>query len=120
MAATVAALQQEFSFRRLVVVLAVLADKDVDGVLELLEPVADYVVATRNSSPRALPAIRLAEQAAEVFGADRVVVEPELPDAIAAAVALAEEDLEGEMSGVGILVTGSVVTVADARRLFRR
>jgi len=120
MAATVAALQQEFSFRRLVVVLAVLADKDVDGVLELLEPVADYVVATRNSSPRALPSIRLAEQAAEVFGTDRVVLEPELPDAIAAAVALAEEDLEGEMSGVGILVTGSVVTVADARRLFRR
>ncbi|HWB36079.1 MAG TPA: folylpolyglutamate synthase/dihydrofolate synthase family protein, partial [Rugosimonospora sp.] len=86
MAATVAALQQEFSFRRLVVVLAVLADKDVAGVLELLEPVADYLVATRNSSLRALSPTRLAEQAAEAFGADRVVLEPELPDAIAAAV----------------------------------
>ncbi len=120
MAATVAALQQEFDFRRLVVVLAVLADKDVDGVLELLEPVADYVVATRNSSPRALPASQLAERAAEVFGAERVVVEPVLVDAFAAAVALAEEDMDGDLAGVGILITGSVVTVADARRLFRR
>ncbi len=120
MAATVAALQQEFSFRRLVVVLAMLADKDVDSVLELLEPVADYVVATRNTSPRALSAAALAERAAEILAPERVVLEPELPDAIAAAVALAEEDLDGEMGGVGVLITGSVVTVADARKLFRR
>jgi dihydrofolate synthase/folylpolyglutamate synthase len=103
-----------------VVVLAMLADKDVDSVLELLEPVADYVVATRNTSPRALPAAALAERAAEILTPERVVLEPELPDAIAAAVALAEEDLDGEMGGVGVLITGSVVTVADARKLFRR
>jgi dihydrofolate synthase/folylpolyglutamate synthase len=120
MAATLAAVQQEFSFRRLVVVLAMLADKDVDGVLELLEPLVDYVVASRNTSPRALPASQLAERAAEIFGGDRVVMEAQLPDAIAAAVGLAEEDLDGELGGVGVLVTGSVVTVADARRLFRR
>ncbi len=120
MAATVAALEQEFAFRRLVVVLAMFADKDVDGVLELLEPVADYVVVTRNSSPRTMSANALAEQAVEFFGGDRVVVEPQLPDAIAAAIGLAEADTDGEMGGVGVLVTGSVVTVADARKLFRR
>jgi dihydrofolate synthase/folylpolyglutamate synthase len=120
MAATVAALQEEFSFGRLVVVLAVLEDKDAYGVLELLEPVADELVVTRNTSPRAMPAARLAELADEVFGEDRVLVEPDLPDAIAAAVAAAESGVDGSLSGVGVLITGSVVTVADARKLLKR
>jgi dihydrofolate synthase/folylpolyglutamate synthase len=89
-------------------------------MLELLEPVVDAVVVTRNTSPRALPPERLAELAVEVFGADRVRVEPELPDAIAAAVELAESDVDGGISGVGVLITGSVITVADARKLLRR
>lgn len=120
MAATVAALEEEFSFRRLVAVVALFADKDAAGVLELLEPVADAVVVTRNSGSRAMPPARLGAVAAEVFGAERVTVSPELPDAIEAAVALAEADLDRGPGGVGILVTGSVVTVADARRLLRR
>ena len=44
MAATVAALSEEFAFSRLIAVVAVLADKDVDGMLELLEPVVDAIV----------------------------------------------------------------------------
>jgi dihydrofolate synthase/folylpolyglutamate synthase len=120
MAATVAALTEEFDFRRLVAVVAMLADKDVEGTLELLEPVVDAVVVSRSSSPRAMAPRRLAEIAVEVFGEDRVTVEPELPDAIAAAVGLAETGMDAGISGVGVLVTGSVVTVADARKLFRR
>lgn len=120
MAATVAALTEEFSFRTLVVVLAMFADKDVSGVLDLLEPVADQIVVTRNSSTRAMGVRELAAAASMVFGEDRVRIEPELPDAIATAVTLAEEDVNGELGGVGVLVTGSVVTVADARRLLVR
>ncbi|HEY7176142.1 MAG TPA: folylpolyglutamate synthase/dihydrofolate synthase family protein [Micromonosporaceae bacterium] len=120
MAATVRALEEEFSFRRLVGVFAVLADKDAEGELALLDPVLSDIVITRNSSPRAMPARRLAELAVEVFGPDRVHVEPQLPDAIERAVELAEQDLDGELSGVGVLITGSVVTVADARLLLRR
>jgi dihydrofolate synthase / folylpolyglutamate synthase len=120
MAATVAALTEEFDFRRLVAVVAMLADKDVAGTLELLEPVVDAVVVSRSTSPRAMPPQRLAEIAVEIFGEDRVTVEPELPDAIAAAVGLAEENIDAGISGVGVLITGSVVTVADARKLLRR
>ena len=43
-----------------------------------------------------------------------------MPDAIEEAVVLAEEDASGELSGVGVLITGSVVTVADARKLLKR
>ncbi|WP_422734791.1 bifunctional folylpolyglutamate synthase/dihydrofolate synthase [Micromonospora sp. WMMD558] len=120
MAATVTALQEEFAFSKLVAVLGVLGDKDAASLLELLEPVVDQVVVTRNSSPRAMPAGELAALAAEVFGPDRVEVAEEMPDAIEAAVALAEEDVPGELAGVGVLITGSVVTVADARRLLKR
>jgi dihydrofolate synthase/folylpolyglutamate synthase len=121
MQATVAALREEFAFRRLIVVLAALADKDVAGLLEILEPVADQVVITRNTSPRAMPAAALATVAEHIFGPDRVRVEPPLPDAIETAVALAEEaDEDGELGGSVILITGSVVTVADARKLLKK
>jgi dihydrofolate synthase/folylpolyglutamate synthase len=120
MAATATALVEEFAFRRLVAVVAVLADKDARGMLEILEPAVDAVVITRNSSPRGMPAVQLGEIAEEVFGADRVRVERQMPDAIAAAVGLAETDVDAGISSVGVVVTGSVVTVADARKLLRR
>ncbi|MFI6237323.1 bifunctional folylpolyglutamate synthase/dihydrofolate synthase [Micromonospora sp. NPDC050784] len=120
MKATVTALQEEFAFSKLVAVIGVLADKDAEGLLELLEPVVDQVVVTRNSSPRAMPTEELAALAAEIFGEERVASAEEMPDAIELAVAMAEEDVPGELSGVGVLVTGSVVTVADARRLLKR
>jgi dihydrofolate synthase / folylpolyglutamate synthase len=120
MAATVAALEDEFSFRHLVAVVAVMADKDASGIIDLLEPVAARIVVTQNSSPRSMPADQLAQVATEIFGEDRVTVAQNMPDAIEEAVVIAEEDASGELSGIGVLITGSVVTVADARRLLKR
>ncbi len=120
MAATATALGEEFDFRRLVAVVAMLADKDAGGLLELLEPVCDAVVATRNSSTRAMPAAQLGTAAVEVFGEDRVRVAESLPDAVEVAVALAEQDMDAGLGGVGVVITGSVFTVADARRLLAR
>ncbi|GLY01454.1 MULTISPECIES: folylpolyglutamate synthase/dihydrofolate synthase family protein [Actinoplanes] len=120
MAATVTALEEEFSFRHLVAVLAVLGDKDANGLLELLEPVAARIVVTENSSPRSMPAEELGRLAITIFGEDRVTIAETMPDAIEEAVVLAEEDASGEMSGVGVVITGSVVTVADARKLLKR
>jgi dihydrofolate synthase/folylpolyglutamate synthase len=114
--ALAAALTEEFAFDRLVGVVAVLADKDARGILEALEPVLTDLVVTRTSSPRALDPDRLAEVAVEVFGADRVSVAPRLADALDEAVALAED---GALGGAGVLVTGSVVTAGEARRLLR-
>ena len=62
----------------------------------------------------------LAALAVEVFGEDRVTVEPRLPDAIEAAVRAGRGRRRRRAGGVGVLVTGSVVTVADARRLLKR
>jgi dihydrofolate synthase/folylpolyglutamate synthase len=120
MQAIVQALTEEFSFRRLVVVIAALADKDATGMLEILEPIVDSVVVTRNTSPRTMSAAALGAVAVEIFGEDRVRIEPQFLDAIDAAVTLAESDADSDPTGVGVLITGSVVTVADARRLLKR
>lgn len=117
-AATSAAIRDAFTFTRLIGVLAVLAGKDARGMLEALEPVLAEVVVTQNSSPRSLSVDELAAAAVDVFGAERVEVVPRMDDALDTAVTLAEE--EGDLGGAGVLVTGSIVTVGDARTLLRR
>jgi dihydrofolate synthase/folylpolyglutamate synthase len=113
--ATAEAIGEAFAFTRLVGVVAVAADKDVRGLLEAFEPVFAEIVVTQNSSPRSLGADELAKVAVEVFGPDRVEVTPRLDDALDVAVRLAEE--EGDLGGAGVLVTGSIVTVGEARLL---
>jgi len=116
------ALREEFTFRRVVLVVACMQDKDVRGILGELEPVTDEVVVTRTSSRRAMDLEELAAVAREVFGEDRLRVEPRLDDAVEAAVAAAEEVGTGDepMSGGGVLVSGSVVVAGEARTLFGR
>jgi dihydrofolate synthase/folylpolyglutamate synthase len=116
-AALAAALGDAFAFDTLVAVVAVLADKDAAGLLAELEPVVNSLVVTTNGSPRAMAADALAEVAVEVFGQDRVEVAVRLDDAIDAAVAAAES--EAQIGGAGVVVTGSIVTVGEARHLLR-
>ncbi|GAA2389359.1 folylpolyglutamate synthase/dihydrofolate synthase family protein [Streptomyces glaucosporus] len=113
--ATAEAVTEAFGFSRLVGVVAPSADKDVRGLLEAFEPIFAEVVVTRNTTTRAMDVDELAALAVEVFGEERVQVEPRLDDALEEAVTLAEE--EGEYAGAGVLVTGSVFTVGEARLL---
>jgi dihydrofolate synthase/folylpolyglutamate synthase len=124
-AALAQALQSEFDFRFLVGVVAVMSDKDVDGILAALEPALDQIVVTHNGSPRALDVETLAQLAEERFGPDRVFAAATLADAIETATALVEEagnEDEGAagFGGVGVVITGSVVTAGAARTLFGR
>jgi dihydrofolate synthase/folylpolyglutamate synthase len=114
------ALNTDFSFRNLVGVVGVMQDKDVRGILSALEPVLHELVVTTSSSERAMPAEELGEVANEIFGSDRVDVRPRLDDAIETAVAMSEEDAGELPSGVGVIVTGSVVTAGEARALLGR
>jgi folylpolyglutamate synthase/dihydrofolate synthase len=118
MAVTMEAITESFDFTRVIGVVAVNADKDVDGLLAELEPVLSDIVVTANSSPRSMSAADLAEVARDVFGEDRVLVRDRLDDAIEAAVGLADESVGEELPGAAaVLVTGSVVVAGDARRL---
>ncbi|GHH62825.1 bifunctional tetrahydrofolate synthase/dihydrofolate synthase [Lentzea cavernae] len=113
-AALAKALESEFGFRKLVAVVSVMADKDAEGILAALEPVVQELVITTNSSPRAMDPDVLAGLAVPIFGEDRFEVRPRLVDAIEEAIHLTED----ELSGGGIIVTGSVVTAGEARALF--
>ena len=113
--AAAAAVAETFAFTPLVGVVAVMADKDARGLLTVFEEVMNQVVVTAvASTSRGLPAPALGELAAEIFGADRVQVAPRLDDAIELAIGLAEADGAGTP---GVLVTGSVVAVGEARTL---
>ncbi len=120
-AALVAALEDSFTFSPLVGVLGVMGDKDYEGVLAELEPMLAHVVCTQNSTSRSMPAAELAEVARGIFGQDRVSETPSLAEAIEQAATLAEAGgALGEAIGSGgVLVTGSVVTVGEARAMLR-
>ena len=118
-AALADALAAEFDFRDLVGVVAVMADKDVAGILAALEPALDQIVVTHNGSPRGLDVDTLTDAAVERFGPERVVRAGALPDAIETATALVEEaGADDGYAGAGIVITGSVVTAGAARTLF--
>ena len=113
--ATAAAITEAFGFSPLIGVVAVMADKDARGLLTVFEEIMNQVVVTQvASTSRGMPAAELGELAAEIFGADRVQVAPRLDDAIETAVGLAEAEGVGTP---GVLVTGSVVAVGEARTL---
>ncbi len=114
MGALVDTVEESFAFRHLVGVVGVLLDKDARTMLELLEPVLDEVVVTRSTSRRAVPVDDLAALATEVFGEDRVHAVERLDQALVTAVNLAEA---GADPGGGVLVTGSVTVVGEARVL---
>jgi dihydrofolate synthase/folylpolyglutamate synthase len=121
-AASMEAIRDSFTFDPLVGVVGMMSDKDVEGFLAELEPVLSEIVCTQSSTPRSMPAEQLAEVAQDLFGEHRVRVLPRLDDAIEAAVTLAETggSLGESIGSGGVLVTGSVVTVGEARHLLRR
>jgi dihydrofolate synthase/folylpolyglutamate synthase len=73
----------------------------------------DSIIVTKNSSPRAMEVSDLEKLAIEIFGADRVFSVPTLDAAIEKAIKDLVRPLSDET--LGIVVTGSVVTVGEAR-----
>ncbi len=114
--ALVAGMEETFALRYVVGVVGVLADKNAEAILGVLEPMMDEIVVTRSSSPRAIDVDELAEVARDVFDDERVHVEYRLDDAIVRAIDLAEQESDIE---TGVVVTGSVTVAAEARLLLR-
>src|SRR6266536_1335582 len=94
---------------RVHLVIAVSSNKDVDGIVAAVAPLADAAYATRNSSRRSATA-EVVETALVAAGVPAKTY-PSVDEALADARVQAQE---GDL----ILVTGSLYTVADARRAF--
>jgi len=103
----------EFAFDEIIGVVGVMADKDAKGILENFEKFMDSIIVTKNSSHRAMEVIDLELLAIEVFGADRVFSAETLDAALDKAIKDAVRPLSDET--LGVVVTGSVVAVGEAR-----
>ncbi len=111
-------LESEFTFDEVIGIFAAFADKDVEGILRELEPIINSLVVTQSTSPRAMPVSELLELAESVFGADRI----KSAENIRAAITLAITDSRrpSKEESVGIVITGSVVTVGEARVILKK
>jgi dihydrofolate synthase/folylpolyglutamate synthase len=105
------ALEEWFPDRRWVLIFGASADKDVTGMLEVLLPISDYVIVTRSDHPRAAAPVKLADAVASVGGGAEVGVS--VRKSIRRGLAMMGP-------GSGLLATGSLHLVADAREEWAR
>lgn len=100
------ALEDWFPGLRWVLVFGASADKDIAGMLRALLPITDYLIVTRSEHPRSATPVELADIAAAVGGGAEVAVS--VPRALQRGLLVMEP-------GCGLLVTGSIFVVAEAR-----
>jgi folylpolyglutamate synthase/dihydropteroate synthase len=105
------ALAEGFPDKQWVLVFGASADKDVAGMLQELLPISEYTIVTRSDHPRSAAPIELADVVASVGGGAEVAV------SVKKALRRGYEMIE---PGSGLLVTGSIFLVAEAREEWAR
>ena len=111
-------LETEFTFDEIIGVFGAFADKDVEGILKELEPIFNSIIVTASSSMRAMPVRDLERIAVRIFGPDRVTPVEHLEEAVKRAITAAKRPLTDD--SVGVVITGSVVTIGQARAILKR
>ncbi|WP_150459977.1 bifunctional folylpolyglutamate synthase/dihydrofolate synthase [Nesterenkonia ebinurensis] len=115
------AVQESFGFSKLVLIVGILKEKDAAHMMQVLfeqyGDVVSEVCFTQSTSARAIPAEELAELAQDAgFREEQIHTTEQLDAAIAWAVE--QIDAEELSETAGILITGSITLVGDARALF--
>jgi dihydrofolate synthase/folylpolyglutamate synthase len=105
------ALEEWFPGQRWVLVFGASADKDIAGMLRALLPASEYVIVTRSDHPRAMSPIERADIVALVGGGAEVSVN--MRKSLRRGLAVMDP-------GSGLLATGSIFLVADAREEWAR
>lgn len=101
---------QHFAGKKILLVVGILADKEIDSIVKFLTKITDHIIVTEPDNPRKLAAEKLAEHMAE-FG-----VAAEAVSDVEAAVHRAKELADGYDV---ILFAGSLYLIGDVRRLWR-
>ena len=113
-------IDSEFDFEIVIAVVAVLADKDADGILAKLANSVDYIVITQSTSPRAFPADQLSKIAANYFKPEQIELISDLAGALTFAIEKASLANQVSDGVAAVLVTGSVATAGSARSIIRK
>ena len=100
------ALEEWFPGQRWILIFGASHDKDIAGMLRALLPISEYLIVTRSDHPRAAAPIELADLAASVGGGAEVSVN--VKKALRRGLSLMNP-------GDGLLITGSIFVVANAR-----
>lgn len=108
-AALAGAVAESFDFDELALVVGVLQDKDAEGLLEALAPIAHRVYLTPVDSPRTIDPAGLGELAERAIPDTPIESAASLPEALDVARAWA-----GRVPGRGVLVVGSVMLAGEA------
>ena len=103
------ALEEWFPGRKWILVFGAFVDKDIEGMLRTLLPIAEYTIVTRSQHPRAIAPVRLADLAAVTGKGAEVAVS--VARAVTRALTLVDDDK-------GILVTGSISLVGEAQEVW--
>lgn len=119
-AALTQTITNEFDFSTIIAVVAPMGDKDVVGILEAIEPIADRIVLSANASPRAMDINELERLAKQIFGPDQVSVISTLSDAIRKSIEQAKLDNDINDGNCAVLITGSVVTAGEGRAIVKK
>jgi dihydrofolate synthase/folylpolyglutamate synthase len=124
-----AALKKFFSkkYKRIIIVLGIMGDKDVKGIMEPLLPLASEIILTSPEYSRAASPEKLAGTAASL-GFFNVRIAPTVRDALEMAIRIADcgmQNAESELKTIPnsairnqkslILVTGSFYTIGEAK-----
>lgn len=102
-------LREWFPGRHWVLIFGASTDKDIPGMLRALLPIADYLIVTRSDHPRSASPVELADMAASVGGGAEIAVN--IRRAFQRALTVRKPD-------AGVLVTGSLFLVAEAREFW--
>ncbi len=105
------ALSQEFRYRRLILLLGIMKDKDIPSILRILAPLADRIILTRPGNDRAADPDLLRRLLGRHQKKAEVI--PDLKKAIESGLSITgEEDL--------LCMTGSLYTTGEARAYLLR
>lgn len=99
-------IEEMFNYDRLIAVIGVLGDKDVDGILEEIIPLCDTVIITKPNNPRAISLDKLKEKI-EALGKE-VLMYADISDAV-------DKSLEVSEKGDLVLYCGSLYMIGDVR-----
>jgi dihydrofolate synthase/folylpolyglutamate synthase len=102
-------LEKEFQYQRLILLIGIMKDKDIQSILRLLAPLADRIILTKPHTDRATPPSLLKKTLGQ--NGKKAEIEEDLKEAIERGLSLTQkEDL--------LCITGSLYTVGEARAYF--
>lgn len=102
-------LKKEFQYQRLILLIGIMKDKDIQSMLHLLAPMADTIILTQPHTERATPPSSLKKALGQ--NGKKAEIAENLQEAIERGLSLTrEEDL--------LCITGSLYTVGEARAYF--